>query len=161
MNRTNRRWCEREADVVRSLRMGSLSSELEEHVLSCVVCAEARSAAEVMLQTASLLRLDDGLPAAGLVWSRAKARKRESDVRRAARPLMVTRILSVVYAVVCAGWVLHSFWRSVSMELMSGWDAFRSGTVGFGAAMALLAIAIGAGYLLYDGRRSGADMRST
>jgi len=33
-------------------------------------------------------------------------------------------------------------------------DGFRSDTVGFGAAMTLLAIAIGAGYLLYDGRRS-------
>jgi hypothetical protein len=161
MNRANRRWCEREADVVRSLRMGSLSSELHEHVLSCVVCAETRSAAEVMLQTASLLRVEDGLPAAGLVWSRAQARKRESDVRRAARPLIVTRILSVVYVVLCAGWVLHSFWRSVSTELVSGWDAFRSDTVGFGAAMALLAIAIGAGYLLYDGRRSGAGIPST
>jgi hypothetical protein len=161
MNRANRRWCEREEDVVRSLRMGSLSSELQEHVLSCVVCAETRSAAEVMLQTASLLRLGDGVPAAGLVWSRAQARKRGMDVKRATRPLIVTRILSVAYVVLCAGWVLHSFWGPVSMELVLGWDAFRSDIVGFGAAMALLAIAIGAGYLLYDGRRSGASIPST
>jgi hypothetical protein len=161
MNRANRRWCEREADVVRSLRMGSLSSELHEHVLSCVVCAETRSAAEVMLQTASVLRVEDGLPGAGLVWSRAQARKREMDVKRATRPLIVMRVLSVIYVALCAGWALHSFWGSVSMELVLGWDAFRSDIVGFGAAMALLAIAIGAGYLLYDGRRSGAGIPST
>jgi hypothetical protein len=157
----NRRWCEREADVVRSLRTGLLPSELRDHVLSCVVCAEARSAAKVMLQTASLLRVEDGLPAAGLVWSRAQMRKRENDVKRATRPLIVMRVLSVAFVVLCAGWAVHFFWRSVSMELVSGWDAFRGGTVGFGAAMALLAIAIGAGYLLYDGRRSDTGIAST
>lgn len=161
MNRANRRWCEREADVVRSLRAGSLPVELREHVLSCVVCAEARSAAEVMLQTASLLRVEDGVPAAGVVWSRAQMRKREMDLKRATRPLIVMRVLSVVYVVLCAGWAVHYFWRSVVMELASGLNAFRSGTVGLGAAIALLAIAIGAWYLLYDGRRSDAGIRST
>jgi len=157
----NRIWCERETDVVRSLRTGLLSAELRDHVLSCVVCAEARSAAQVMLQTASLLRTEDGVPAAGLVWSRAQARKRESDQKRATRPLIVMRVLSAVYVVLCAGWALHSFWGSVSMELLSGLNAFWSGTVGLGAAIALLAIAIGAWYLLYDGRRSGAGIPST
>src|SRR5882757_5605336 len=156
----NRIWCEREADVVRSLRTGLLSAELRDHVLSCVVCAEARSAAQVMLQTASLLRIEDGVPAAGLVWSRAQARKRESDQKRATRPLIVMRVLSAVYVVLCAGWALHSFWGSVSMELLSELTAFWSGTVGLGAAIALLAIAIGAWYLLYDGSRSGAGIPS-
>jgi hypothetical protein len=47
------------------------------------------------------------------------------------------------------------------MDLASGLNAFRSGTVGLGAAIALLAIAIGAWYLLYDGRRSDTGIRST
>ena len=157
----NRRWCKREADVVRSLRTGSLSAELRDHLLSCVVCAEARSAARVMLHTASLLRVEDGMPSAGLVWRRAQTRKREMDLKRATRPLIVMRVLSAVYVVLCAAWALHSFWRSVSVELVSGWDAFRGGTVGFGAAIALLAIAIGAWYLLYDGRRSNTGVPST
>jgi hypothetical protein len=161
MNRANQRWCEREADVVRSLRAGSLPVELRDHVLSCVVCAEARSAAGVMLQTASLLRVEDGVPAAGLVWSRAQVRKREMDLKRATRPLIVMRVLSVVYVVLCAGWAVHSFWRPVVMDLASGLNAFRSGTVGLGVAIALLAIAIGAWYLLYDGRRSDTGIRST
>ena len=161
MNRANRCWCEREADVVRSLRAGSLPVELRDHILSCVVCAEARSAAEVMLQTASLLRVEDGVPAAGVVWSRAQVRKREMDLKRATRPLIVMRALSAVYVVLCAAWAVHSFWRPVVMELASGLNAFGSGTVGLGAAIALLAIAIGAWYLLYDGRRSDTGIRST
>ena len=105
------------------------------------------------------------MPAAGVVWSRAQARKREMDLKRATRPLIVMRVLSVVYVVLCAGWAVHSFWRPVVMDLASGlngWvNAFRSGTVGLGAAIALLAIAVGAWYLLYDGRRSDTGIRST
>jgi hypothetical protein len=44
---------------------------------------------------------------------------------------------------------------------MSGWKEFRGETVGFGAAIALLAIAIAAWYLLYDGRRSDTGIAST
>lgn len=150
----NRMWCEREPEVVRSLRMGSISSELRDHVLGCVVCAEARRAAQVMLPIASQLCVNDGVPPADLVWSRAQARRREIGLKRATRPLMVMRILSIVYLVVCAGWALHFLWGSVSMELGFGWDAFRGVTVGVGAGVALVAIAIGAWYLLYDGRRS-------
>jgi hypothetical protein len=157
----NRIWCEREAEVVRSLRTGSLSADLRDHVLSCVVCAEARRAAEVMLQTASLLRVEDGVPAAGLVWSRAQARRREIGLKRATRPLIVMRILSVVYMMVCAGWALRFLWRSASMERAFGWDAFRGVTVGFGAGFTLLAVAMGACYLLYDGRRSETGIPSS
>lgn len=157
----NRMWCEREAEVVRSLRMGSMPSELRDHVLRCVVCAEARSAAQVMLPMASQLWVDDGAPPAGLIWSRAQARRREIGLKRATRPLMVMRILSVVYVLMCAGWALRFLWRSVSMELGSGWDGFRGVTVGVGAGIALVAIAMGAWYLLYDGRRSDGGIPST
>jgi hypothetical protein len=157
----NRLWCEREGDVVRCLRMGSLSPEMRDHVLSCAVCAEAQGAAQVMLQTAALLRVEDGLPVVDLVWRRAQARKRESEMKRATRPLILMRVLSAVYVVVCARRGLHSFWHSVSMELVYGLNALRDSAVGFGAAVVLLAIAIGAWYLLHDSRRSDAGIAST
>ncbi|HTC73988.1 MAG TPA: hypothetical protein VK684_00340 [Edaphobacter sp.] len=154
-------WCEREVDVVRSLRTGSLSAELRDHLESCVVCAEVGRAAGVMLQTAAQLRAEDGMPPASLVWSRAQARRREVGLKRATRPLMAMRVLSVVYVILCAAWALRFFWRSVSMELEFGWDAFRGGAVGFGAATVMVVIAIGAWYLLYDGRRSDAGIPSS
>ena len=157
-----RMWCEREADVVRSLRMGSFPAELRDHIAKCVVCTEARRAAGVMLQGAARLRVeDDEVPAAGLVWSRAQGRRREIGLKRAARPLMVMRVLSVAYAVSCSAWALRLFWRPVSMELVSGWDVFGGGAVGFGTAMTLVAVAMGVWYLLYDGRRSDANIAST
>jgi hypothetical protein len=154
-------WCEREADVVRSLRTGSLSAELRDHVLSCAVCAEARSAARVMLHTASLLRLEDGMPAAGLVWSRAQARKREMDLKRATRPLIIARGLIVAYVILSAAWFLHSVWRSGFMELLSGWNVLGDKTACFAVAIAVLAVVIAAGYLLHDGRRSAEGIPST
>jgi hypothetical protein len=157
----NRRWCEREADVVRSLRTGLLSAELRDHVLSCVVCAEARSAARVMLQTASLLRVEDGLPAAGLVWSRAQTQKREIALKRATRPLIFMRVLSVAYVFLSATWFLHYLWRSDFMELSAGWNVLGNETTCFAVALAVLAIVIAAGYLLHDSRRSGEGVPST
>ncbi|HEX3372904.1 MAG TPA: hypothetical protein VHS13_01770 [Edaphobacter sp.] len=156
-----RMWCEREADVVRSLRMDSFPAELRDHIAKCVVCTEARKAAGLMLQGASRLLVEDGLPPAGFIWSRAQARRREAGLKRAARPLIVMRVLSVAYVVLGSAWALRLFWRSVSMELASGWDAFGGGVVGFGTAMTLLAVAMGAWYLLYDGRRSDAGIAST
>lgn len=157
----NRRWCERESDVVRSLRTGSLSAELRDHLLSCVVCAEARDAAQVMLQTASLLRVEDGLPAAGLVWSRAQARKREIALKRATRPLIVMRILSVAYVTLSATWFLHYLWRSGFMELSADWNVLGNETTCFAVALAVLATVIAAGYLLLDIRRWGEGVPST
>jgi hypothetical protein len=156
-----RMWCEREAEVVRSLRVESFPAELRDHIAKCVVCTEARRAAGVMLQAASRLRAEDQVPAAGLIWSRAHARRREIGLKRAARPLMVMRVLSVAYVVLGSAWALRLFWRSVSMELVAGWDAFGGGAVGFGTAMTLVAVATGTWYLLYDGRRSNADIAST
>jgi hypothetical protein len=138
-----------------------LSAELRDHVLSCAVCTEARSAAQVMLQTASALRIEDEVPAAGLVWSRAQARKREMNLKRATRPLMVMRILSVAYVILSATWFLHYLWRSVFMELLAGWNVLGNETTCFAAALAVLAIAIAAGYLLHDSRRSGEGVPST
>ena len=157
----NRMWCEREADVVRSLRMGSFSVELCDHVESCVVCAETGRAAGVMLQAAALLRAEDGVPPASLVWSRAQAQRQEVGLKRATRPLMAMRVLSVVYVILCAAWALRFVWRSVSMELEFGWDAFGGGSVGFGMASVLVVIAIGAWYLLYDSARSETGIPSS
>jgi hypothetical protein len=156
----NRTWCERESDVVEALRRGFFSDELRGHVRSCSICAETQPVAKMLLQTASILRGEHAPSAAGLVWRRAQARKREIALKRATRPLIFMRCLSVAYVVVSAAWLLHSFWRSGSMKLISGWSVFQSETAYLGAAIAVLSIAIGAWYLIYDSGRSGEGIPS-
>jgi hypothetical protein len=114
----------------------------------------------MLLQSASLLGGEDAAPGAGVVWQRAQARKREIALKRAARPLIFMRAMSVVYVVLFALWVLHSFWRSGSMERISGWRGLQDETAWVGIAIAVLAIAIGAWYLLHDGGQSGEGVPS-
>jgi hypothetical protein len=156
----NRSWCERECDVVEALRRGVFSDELRHHVGSCAICAETQPVAQMLLQTASRLREERELPAAGLVWRRAQARKKEIVLRRATRPLIFMRVLSVAYVSLFAGWSLYYFWRSGAGEMVSGWNGLQSERVGVAATIAVLAIAIGAWFLLHDGRRSGEGVAS-
>jgi hypothetical protein len=156
----NRILCERESDVVEALRRDFFSDELRGHVRSCSICAETQAVAQ-MLQTASRLHVEYEPSAAGLVWRRAQARKNEIALKRATRPLIVMRAMSVVYVVFSAAWLLHYFWRSGSMESISGWNVLQSETAWFGVAIAVLAMAIGAWYLLRDGGRSGEGIPST
>jgi hypothetical protein len=114
----------------------------------------------MLLQSASLLSVEQTPFAAGLVWRRAEARKREIALKRAVRPLIFMRAITVAYVVLAAGWLLHSFWRSGSMELVSGGTGSLNETAWLGVAIAALAIAIGAWYLLRDGGRPGEGVPS-
>jgi hypothetical protein len=157
----NRILCERESDVVEALRRDSFSDELRGHVRSCSICTETQAVAQMMLQAASRLHVEHEPSVAGVVWRLAQARKKELALKRATRPLIYLRALSVVYVVLFGVWLLHYFWRPGFMELLSGWNVLQSETACFGVAIAVLAVAIGACYLLYDGRRSREVLSST
>ena len=150
----NRILCKRESDVVEALRRDSFSDELRGHVRSCAICAETQAVAQ-MLQTASRLHVVQEPSAAGLVWRRAQARKNEIALKRATRPLIVMRAMSIVYVVFSAAWLLHYFWRPGSIGRISGWNVLPIETVFADVAIAVLAMAIGAWYLLRDGGRLG------
>lgn len=156
----NRTWCKRESDVVQAVRAGLFSSELHEHVLRCTICTETRAVTTVMLQAASLRGAEDELPAAGLVWRRAETRKKELALRRATRPLIFMRALGVVYVVLSAAWLLHSFWRPGFMGALYDGGALLKGTACFAAVASVILIAIGVGYLLNDSRRSSGGVPS-
>ena len=156
----NRAWCERESDVVEALRRGCLSDELRGHIGSCSICAETQPVTQMLLQAASLMGVEYAPSGAEVVWQRAQARKREIALQRAARPLIFMRGLSVAYVALASVWLLHLFWRSGSMELVSRWSGLQDETAWVGVAIAVLAIAIGAWYLLRDGGRVGAVLPS-
>lgn len=162
MNRVmNRSGCERESDVVLAARTGLLSPELRDHVLSCTICAETQAVARVMLQAASFQSRGIEPPAVDLVWRRAEMRKKEIALRRAARPLIFMRALGAVYAGLSIAWFLHYLWRSNFTELLSSWNVLGDKATCFAAAIAVLSITFGAGYLLHDSRRSSERVLST
>jgi hypothetical protein len=157
----NRRWCERESDAVEAVRTGLLAAELREHVLSCAICTEAQAVAQVMLRAASVWAGEGKPPAADLAWRRVEARRREIALRRATRPLIFMRTLSVGYAALSVAWFLHYLWRAGFVELLSRWNVLQGEATRFAAAIAVLSIVMGAGYLLRDGRRTGEGVPST
>ena len=152
--------CERESEVVRALRAGGLSFELRDHVLKCTICAETQTAAGLMLEAASLLLAEDGPSSAGLIWRRAEVRKKEIAIKCATRPLIVMRILGVVYAVLCGAWFLRYVWRSNSVRLLN-WDVSGSEKAYMASLIVLVTIAVGAWYMLHDSRRSDAGVSSS
>jgi hypothetical protein len=153
--------CERESEVARALRAGGLSFELRDHVLKCTICAETQTAAGLMLEAASLLRAEDRPSSAGLIWRRAEVRKKEIAVKCATRPLIVMRILGVVYAVLCGAWFLRYVWRSNSARFLPDWYVPGSEKAYMASLIALVTIAVGAWYMLHDSRRSDAGVSSS
>ena len=157
----NQSRCERGSEVVSALRTGSRTDELDNHLKVCAMCAETVQIAGSLLQYAASLRAEHPPAAADRIWLRGQVRKQELALKRATRPLLFMRVLSIVWVVACAAWLLHSFWRFDSQTLIRGWNATGTETAGVGAAIAALCIVIGAGYLIRDDKQSRELMSST
>lgn len=152
--------CEWEIEVVDALRTGTWTAELDGHLRTCAICAETRLVAGSLLRSAAALRMQqEPLPAAQ-VWRRAQARKQEMALRRATRPLIFMRAVSVVCVIAFAAWLLHSFWHFADRGLISGWGAMAAQTAVAGAAIAVACIAVGAWYLLHEGKQQNGAISS-
>jgi hypothetical protein len=149
----NRNRCEREIEVVDALRSGVWNAELSGHVGSCAVCAETKRVAGSLLQYASVLKVESEPAMANRIWRRAQAQRQEMILKRATRPLIFMRTISLGCVAAFAAWLLRGFSHPGYGELLRGWDLV--GAPALGATVAVLCIAVGAGYLLHEGKRSG------
>lgn len=146
--------CERESEIVSAVRAGLCSAELSKHMDECATCAEARRVAEIMLHYAASLHTEHEPVCADRVWRNAQERRQEMILKRAQRPLIFMRLLSLCCAVDFAVWVLRGFTGLNYRGWLRAWDFVGVGTALSGAAIAVLCIAIGAWYLLQEGNRS-------
>jgi hypothetical protein len=153
--------CEREIEVVDALRTGAWTPELDGHLRTCAVCAETRLVAGSLLRRAAALRMEIEPPTAGPIWRRAQARRQEMALRRATRPLIFMRAVSMICVIAFAAWLLRSFGHFADRGLISGWGAMTAQTAAAGAAIAVACIAVGAWYLLHEGKRQDGAVSST
>lgn len=157
--------CEREIEVASALRTGSWTAELNGHAQDCSICAEMRLVAESLLASAAALRVEQEPIAADRVWRRAQERKREMALKRATRPLIFMRAVSVVCMIAFAVWLQRSFWhfgdRLADAGRANGWHAMGAETASMGVAIAVACIAVGAWYLLHVGKRAEGTVSST
>jgi hypothetical protein len=111
-----------------------------------------------MLLRVARLEMQNEPLAGNYIWRQAQRQKQELALRRATRPLIIMRFLSSIYVVALAIWLLRSLWHPVHLQLpQQQWVGIIS--AGTGVAVAL--IALGAGYLLYQGKRSSNLFPST
>lgn len=145
------RCCEKESEVVAAARSNSFSAELRSHVQNCSDCQESLRVAQLFLQNAASLSANNQPRAASHVWRQAQRRRQEMALRRATRPLLIMKALSLVYIVALAAWLLHNLTPALPTQLISNWTV----TLSAGTAISVLLIVFGSGYFLYQEKRSG------
>lgn len=152
--------CERESEVVAALRAGSWTDALSSHVSSCASCAETERVARALLESAAALGSE--LPSPDAMWRQGQARMQAIALKRATRPLIVMRTLSLACMAAFAAWTGWEFWRFPAGYLhgMDNWMAAGTPSIEAGVAVAVSLIAVGAGYLLHAGRHDGDVMPS-
>jgi hypothetical protein len=150
--------CERESEVTAALRAGLWTEELRGHLRSCASCAETERVASALLLSAAAMGELHELPAADLVWRRARVGMQEEALKRAMRPLIFMRRVSFGCVAGFAVWVAWELWRSGFSgyrQFLPGMNFVATGAAGVGVAIALLLMGVGSWYLLHASRQSG------
>jgi hypothetical protein len=148
----NRSQCESEKGVVRALRTGLWSAELSSHVESCASCRETRVVTGGLLHYAASLQVEHAPGVSAEIWRRAQAERQAMILKRATRPLIFMRLLSLGCVVVFAVWLVQGLSRFDLREMVHG-VALGGILPGVGLGVGVLCIAAGALYLLHEGRR--------
>jgi hypothetical protein len=153
----NHNRCECEIKVTEALRTGVWTAELQDHVAGCVACEETRRVAASLLQYASGLQVESEAGSADAIWRRARAERQAMVLKRATRPLIFMRGLSVGCVVALALWLLRGFSRTVFYpgyrDWMHGWAGTGVETAAVGVGIAMVCIGLGALYMLREDRR--------
>lgn len=97
--------CKYEQEVMRTLRFGPLSHELQAHVTGCVQCSEVVLVANCLQRYAHSMG-EISIPSADLVWRRAKRRSRAETAARAIRPIQLVVHASIAVMITATFWLM-------------------------------------------------------
>lgn len=157
------RTCEREQEVLRALRAGAWTDALRSHASGCEACAETERVARALLTGVHTIQEGMRVPGADAVWLRAQSRAREAALRRATRPLLWMRALSIACLAVVAVWMAAQFQGALAGQFaaMGGWALLTAGlSVSMVWLAALLSLAAaGMAGLWYAAHRTDAQDR--
>jgi hypothetical protein len=115
--------CGHEDAVSKAQRRGELPERLATHVAECAVCREIVEAARWMRSVAHDTARIDNVPAAELVWSRARYAERMEQAARKRRTLEWAEICSgAAVPVGLAGWVAWNWYgvEAQAAQLLEG-----------------------------------------
>ena len=125
--------CDREADLLQSLRSHTDDPEIRVHANSCLVCRDTLAAAVWMQQFATIPPDLPALPNATHLWWKAQVLRRLDAERRSTAPIDVGERTIVMGAVLLFAWL----WRH--------WEPLASPAA---APISVIAVMITSGVLL-------------
>jgi len=103
--------CRFEVEVVRVVREGSITPELENHQQECGDCREAAQVALALRADADALAENFVPPPVAAIWAAAERSRRVSALRRAHLCVRILKVSGFVYALLFALWAAHSMGR--------------------------------------------------
>jgi hypothetical protein len=152
--------CEHEPLVAAATRSGSWPADLEHHVAACASCAETKRVAQLFLGHAITTSAQSSPPSAGIVWHRMQAQRQQLALIRAARCMLLLRILAALYAVALAAWYLPQLWQRQPAQLSTMLSSFSGGMVFTGVVTAVVAVVLGSCCLVLLGSRTNFKLRT-
>lgn len=149
--------CKYEQEVMRAVRFGPLSRELQAHLTGCAQCSEVALVASFLQRDADSMGKIP-IPDSNLVWRRALSRSRTEVADRAVRPIQWVVHASIAVMIATAIWLilgLPEWLRSLPVPLSAS-SLHTTGmwvAVSFVAGAATILTALfGALYILWADR---------
>lgn len=94
--------CDREWEVIESLRNGHTDAELRSHAAECADCNDLTEVAGALLDDRRTLMREAPIPGSGLVWWRTTMRARQEAAHRAMIAARVVQAALVTIALIAA-----------------------------------------------------------
>jgi hypothetical protein len=111
--------CEKEAQVIESVRTGSWDSELWQHAATCPACSEAALAARVLNEMRAVDLAEARVPDAGLMWWKAQLLAKREAAERVTQPINFVERFAYAWAAVCVIGVCVWQWQALRAWLAS------------------------------------------
>lgn len=129
--------CERESEMIESLRSGRMEPDLRAHASECSSCADLIDVAGALLDDRRTLMREAQIPSSGLMWWRTSLRARQEAARRA---MIAGRVVQAALVVIAALGAMA--WTGVGpAELQNVFASIGRLTLPLVAAAALLILA--------------------
>ena len=137
----NRFSCEKEVEIIASLRGGAWNADLAKHVATCAICADTLAVSQFLLTDQRAAAV---LPDPGFLWWKARLASKQMAVERATRSIALVKKVSY-WSMAAAGlWIIFAPGHLASaIVALSGHEIWPAG------ALSQSALFMGVGALVF------------
>jgi len=99
----NKFYCEKEKEIIESLRCGALGTELARHANSCAICSDAATVSKFLRSDGALAPV---LPDSDYIWWMGQLASKQIAVERATRSIAQVKKISYMGISAAAFWLI-------------------------------------------------------